>query len=130
MNIVLHYVGTCCTQDRITMISANLILNHLLFSIICCAFADRTEARVAATKAEVPKWQTLTTEQRWQILSQENIYYLEWLVKEYLGMGIMEWMDFRSYRPDPDQMVETVLEALRLREEKTAHRRQQQQQSR
>lgn len=88
------------------------------------SYADRTESRVAATKAEVPKWNELTTEQRWQILAQENINYLEWLVKEYLGMGIMEWMDYRSYRPDPDEMVETILNAITLWEEKRDLRRQ------
>lgn len=43
-------------------------------------------------------------------------------VKELLGISMLDWMDYRAYRPDPAELAAAVLDAVRLWAEKAAAR--------
>ena len=93
--------------------------NLTIFPVNCSL---DTEASVSAT-TKLDVWQNLNFRQRHKLLTEKDITILEKRVRKLVGMGIMEWMDFRSYHPLVSDVVSAVINALELWDHKVSHRR-------
>jgi hypothetical protein len=81
----------------------------------------RTEA-LANTAAALPAFAALPGDARAELLEAGDVSALTRRVKELLGISMLDWMDYRAYRPDPAELAAAVLDAVRLWEEKAAAR--------
>ena len=89
-----------------------------------------SEARTAAAKA-LPAFQALDLEAQGELLAQRHMSTaFASRVHELLGMSLLDWMQYRAYRPDPEELTQAVLGALALREEKAAERQMRRQRER
>ena len=92
--------------------------------------SSRGEARTAAAKA-LPAFQALGLEAQGELLAQRHMSSaFASRVHELLGMSLLDWMEFRAYRPDPEELTQAVLDALALREEKAEWRQRERQRQR
>ena len=85
---------------------------------------DRTEARANAAAA-LPEFAALPAADQAALLmgaamSRERSQQ----VHSLLGISLLDWMDYRAYSPDPEELTQKVLAAVALWEEKAAARRQ------
>lgn len=71
-----------------------------------------------------PLWGTLTVEQQKELLSHTTVDgELEIKVKEWLNMQLLDFMDYRAYHPNAENLTQAVLDAVALWKDKTASRR-------
>ncbi len=81
----------------------------------------RTEA-LANAAAALPAFAALPGDARAELLEAGDVSALTRRVKELLGISMLDWMDYRAYRPDPAELAAAVVDAVRLWEEKAAAR--------
>lgn len=84
-----------------------------------------TEARTNAV-SELPEFLALDAEDQIALLfgNEMNSERVK-QVKSLLGMSLLDWMDYRSYAPDPVELTDQVLAAVGEWEVKNAVRKKQ-----
>lgn len=86
-----------------------------------CA-AERTEARALAA-SQTPEFAALAPgDQISLLLGHEMTPKWGHYVRDLTGFSLLDWMDFRAYSPDPAELTQAVLDAVRLWEAKVAAR--------
>jgi hypothetical protein len=94
--------------------------NVTIKSINC---ADRTEPHATAW-TKIPQWDRLTDSEKLEMLSpavvnEDLVHRLKGLLK----WSVIDWLDYRAYHPDPEELTEEVKRAVELWREKVAIRR-------
>jgi hypothetical protein len=84
---------------------------------------ETTEARANAA-GQLPEFQALDPEDQVALLlGKEMNTERTKQVKSLLGMSLLDWMDYRSYAPDPVELTQQVLAAVAELERKFEARR-------
>jgi hypothetical protein len=82
----------------------------------------RTEARTEAASS-LPRFQELDAAGQAELLTrQEMTTALGRVVRQALGISMLDWMEYRSYLPDPQELTDQVLAAIELWEAKVRAR--------
>jgi hypothetical protein len=85
---------------------------------------DATEARTNAA-GQLPEFQALDAQDQIALLlGKEMNTDRAKQVKSLLGISLLDWMDYRSYAPDPVELTNQVLAAVEEWEKKIKARKQ------
>lgn len=85
---------------------------------------QRTEARTKALSEFEAFMNLMGADQAALILGQDMSIVRTRQVHDLLDISLLDWMDYRSYNPDPIELTEQILFAVKLWESKIAARKQ------
>ena len=93
--------------------------NLTIRSINC---ADKTEPH-ATLWTQIPQWDRLTDSEKLEMLSPAVVNEdLVHRLKQLLKWSVIDWLDYRAYHPDPEELTEEVKAAVELWREKVKRR--------
>ena len=94
--------------------------NLTIRSINC---ADKTEPH-ATLWTQIPQWSKLTDSEKLEMLSPAVVNEdLVHRLKALMGWSVIDWLDYRAYHPDPEELTAEVVAAVELWREKVKLRR-------